>query len=87
MDDLIKCLYQFTLEHRMGSLREDEEYRACTYDVKLQQEVVESYLTEEQRKELRWLIDAVTFQDNIVNEHIFQAALGLARELNALAGA
>lgn len=87
MDDLIKCLYEFTWAHRMSGLQEDEEYKAYTRDVKLQQELVESHLTEEQRKELRWLIDAVTFQDNIVNEHIFQAALGLARELNALAGA
>lgn len=87
MDDLIKCLYEFTWAHRMSGLQEDEEYKTYTHDVKLQQELVESHLTEEQRKELRWLIDAVTFQDSIVNEHIFRAALGLSRELSTLVGA
>jgi len=86
MDDLMKCLYEFVQTHRMGSLNEDGEYREYIRSIELQKEQVEAYLDKDQRKELNHLIDDVTFRDSVVNEHTFQAALGLARELSALVG-
>lgn len=84
MDDLMKCLYKFMLEHRMGSLWDKQEYKERSRDVELQIERVRAYLNEEQRKELNRLIDAISCQDSVVNDCAFQAALGLFKELNAL---
>ncbi len=84
MDDLMNCLYQFILENRLGNLREDEEYKAISSDINLQEERLRGCLNKKQRKELNWLLDAITHQDSIVNEHIFRASLALARELSAL---
>ena len=84
MNDLARCLYEFVRDKRMRSLLDDEEYREMAHDVELQEERVCAYLDEEQRKELRWLVEAIAFRDSIENEHTFQAALSLARELNSL---
>ena len=84
MDDLVKCLYEFVQTHRMGGLNDDEEYQEYTKDVKLQKERVREYLTEEQQIELNLLIDAITAQDSIESEYLFQSALTLSGELNAL---
>ncbi|MCI8303461.1 MAG: hypothetical protein HFF52_02420 [Lawsonibacter sp.] len=84
MDDLMKCLYQFMLEHRMGSLRDDREYCELSLNVELQTERVRGYLTGEQRKELNRLIDATSRQNSMVIDHAFQAALALSKELNTL---
>lgn len=84
MDDLVRCLYEFVREKQMGSLTGDAEYEEAALSVELQAERVSAYLNAEQRKELRWLMDAVAFQDSIEHEHIFQAVLSLARELRAL---
>lgn len=87
MDDLMKCLYEFMLDRRMKRIWRDEEFRACSLRAEEQEERMKSCLNEEQRKELSTLIDRLTEQDSIEKEHIFRAALDLARELNALAGA
>lgn len=87
MDDLIKCLYQFTLEHRMGSLHDDPAYGESAFDGEIQRKRPRESLDQEQQKELDRLLDKLTLQNSITDEHIFRAALRLARELNALAGA
>ncbi len=84
MDDLTQCLYDFLLECRMGSLRENKEYRACLSAVELQEEQVKSFLNGEQRKELELLLDRVAERDSIEQTHLFQAVLELVRELGAL---
>ena len=84
MDDLVKYLYKYVQEKRMGSLHEDAEYEEADLAVELQEERVSAYLNAEQRKELHWLMDVVAFRDSIENEHVFQAALSLARELSGL---
>lgn len=84
MDELVKYLYQFILENRMGSLKGDEEYRACVLSADTQIKCVEGFLNEEQRKDLRLLIDRIGLQNSVENEYIFRAALRLSRELNAL---
>ncbi len=86
MDDLTQCLYEFLLDRRMGSLWEDDEYKTCSLNVVTQEERVESCLSEEQRKELRLLLDRIAEQGSIEKARLFQAALGLVRELNALPG-
>jgi len=85
MDDLTKCLYEFVQTHRMGSLQDDEEYKEYTRGIELQRERVEAGLDRDQRRELEGLINDVVFRDSIENEHTFQAALELAKELHVLA--
>lgn len=84
MDDLTQCLYEFLMERRMGSIWENEEYRACLSAVELQEEQVKSFLNGEQRKELELLLDRVAERDSIEQTHLFQAVLELVRELGAL---
>ena len=84
MDDLMKCLYEFMLERRLGSLHEDPEYGQAAFDEKIQERRVRECLDAQQRKEVDRLFDMRTVQDSIVNEHIFRAALALSGELNAL---
>ena len=86
MDDLEKCLYEFVQTRRMGGLHDDEEYKEYTKDIKLQEERVREYLTEEQQIELNLLVGAITAQDSIEREYLFQSALALSRELGALVG-
>lgn len=87
MADLMKCLYQFVLENRLGGLKDSEEYRDCVLSADLRIKCVKSCLNEEQRKELSQMIDRIGFQNSVESEYIFRAALRLARELNALVGA
>lgn len=84
MDDLMKCLYEFTQTHRMGTLDEDPEYRESRYDAETQEQRVRESLDQEQCRELNRLMDKLALQDSIVNEHTFCAALRLSRELKAL---
>ena len=84
MDDLTRCLYEFVCEKRLGSLSEDSEYIGAVLGTERQEERVASYLNDEQRKELRTLIDALETQSDITCEHLFQAALALSRELDGL---
>lgn len=84
MDDLMKCLYGFMLEHRLGSLHEDLEYGETAFDTDIQEKRLRECLNQEQQEELDCLLNKITAKDCIVSEHIFRAALALSRELNAL---
>lgn len=84
MDDLTRCLYEFVCEKRLGSLSEDAEFIDAVLSAERQQKQVAAYLSQEQQPELRALLDAVTAQGDITGEHLFCAALSLARELNGL---
>lgn len=84
MNDLVKCLYDFTLEKRMGSVYQDPEYDEMADSVETQIEKVQKDMTEEQKLELRLLLERISAQASITNEHLFQAVLGLARELDVL---
>lgn len=81
MDDLTKWLYQFVCERRMGSVHTDPEYREASRMVDMQTEKLEETLSQEQKRELNRLLSSVTALDCIHDEHLFRAALRLAREL------
>lgn len=84
MDDLMKCLYEFVLEKRMGALELDQAYRDSVRAVLIQEEKLRERLNEDLRQEAGLLMMAVTNQKAIESEHLFRASLALARELNAL---
>lgn len=84
MDDLTKCLYEFVCKQRMGSVYEDPEYEEMSHSVELQTKKARKNMSEEQLQELDLLLETISAQNSLENEHLFQAALGLARELNAL---
>lgn len=85
MDDLMKCLYEFACKKRMGSIYEDPEYEEMSNSVELQTKKVQKGMSEDQLLELSLLLQNLSAQHDIETEHLFQAALGLAKELNALA--
>lgn len=85
MNDLMKCLFDFTMERRMGSICQDPEYEEMSRSVELQLNKVQQFLDTKQQMELRPLLESLSAQNSIENEHLFQAALGLARELQDLA--
>lgn len=84
MDDLTKCLYDLTCKQRMGSIYDDPEYEEISRCLGLQTEKVQKGMSKEQLQELRRLLENISAQHSIENEHLFRAALRLARELNAL---
>lgn len=84
MDELTRYLYDFVCSHRLESLHRDPEYQSCTRRLWQQEERVSGYLSQEQRRELRFLLDSVSEQGSIEHEHLFRATLGLVRELNGL---
>lgn len=86
MDDLTKCLYEFVCKQRMGSVYADPEYTEAARSVELQTEKVREGMSREQWRELNHLLDSMNAQSSIECEHLFRAALGLARELNRAAG-
>lgn len=85
MDDLMKCLYNFVLEHRLGNMVKEREYQDSRDAVLAQEEKVMEGMSKEQRRELNVLLSQTSAQDALENEYVFRAALGLARELRALA--
>lgn len=85
MDDLMKCLYSFVLENRLGGSVSDPEYRSALDKVLRLEDKVRENMDENQRRALNELMREVSAQNAIENEHIFQATLKLARDLNALA--
>lgn len=84
MDDLTRCLYDFVCEKRMGSIYQDPEYKEMSRSVELQLKKVQQTMGTEQQIELQLLLENLSAQSSIENEHLFQASLKLARELNAL---
>ena len=57
MNDLVKCLYEFTMEKRMGSVYQDPEYDEMAGSIETQIEKVQKDMTEEQKLELRLLLE------------------------------
>lgn len=86
MDDLTKCLYDLVCKKRMGSVHQDPEYAEMSTSVDLQTEKIEKDMSKEQLRQLRLLMDDMIALSSIENEHLFQATLRLARELNGVAG-
>lgn len=84
MDDLTKCLYEFIITKRLGTVWDDPEYREISHSVEVQMEQVEENMSKEQRRELRTLLEQISALNSVENEHRFQAALALSRELNRL---
>lgn len=84
MDDLTRCLYDFVCEKRMGSIYQDPEYEEMSRSVELQLKKVQQTIGTEQQVELQLLLENLSAQSSIENEHLFQASLKLARELSAL---
>lgn len=87
MDDLTQCLYEFLLERRMGELWKDSEYITYNSGVELLEKQIKSHLNAEQWKELELLLDRISERDSFEKTRLFQAALGLVRELNAIVSA
>ena len=85
MNDLMKCLFDFTMERRMGNIYQDPEYEEMSRSVEWQLNKVQQSLDTKPQMELRLLLENLSVQSSIENEHLFQAALGLARELQDLA--
>lgn len=81
MDDLTKCLYDFVCDHRMGRIHQDPEYREIANGIELQTQRLQKDMNKEQLRELQLLMDNLLALSDIESEHLFQAALGLAREL------
>lgn len=86
MDDLTRCLYDFVTARRLGALWDDQEYKETSGAVEMQLKKLERCMSEEQWGELRVLLESLSAHNSVESEHLFQAALGLARELRALAG-
>ena len=84
MDDLMKCLYCYVQENRLKGVVDDPEYQACLDAVLRQEDRGRQSMDEEQRRGLNLLLSEVSSLNELENESVFQAALGLARELNAL---
>lgn len=84
MDDLTKCLYEFVTTRRLGTLRDDPEYRELSQSVESRWNKIEEGLDKEQQRELRTLMEEVSAQNSVENEHFFRAVLSLSRELYAL---
>ena len=68
----------------MGSIYQDPEYEEMSRSVELQLKKVQQTMGTEQQIELQLLLENLSAQSSIENEHLFQASLKLARELNAL---
>ena len=84
MDDLMKCLYTFVLETRLGNIAEDWEYQAVIDAVLRQETKLRESMDETQRQALNALLREISAQTALEHERIFLAALELSRELNAL---
>lgn len=85
MDSLTKCLFDFTKDRRIGGLYNDPEYEEIARSVEMQIKKVQNGMAEEQRWELVLLLTSLSALCSIEEEHIFQAALALGRDLRALA--
>lgn len=84
MDDLTRCLYSFVLEQRLEDPVSDREYQSSIDRILRLENKVRENMDAEQRRTLNQLLSAVSDQNTIENERLFQAALELAQELRAL---
>lgn len=83
MNDLTRSLYEFVQERRMGTIYGDPEYAEASRGVELQLKKVQRALGEDNMRqtELQLLLESISAQNSIENEHLFQAVLRLVREL------
>ena len=81
MDDLTRCLYDFVCEHRMGSVHGDPEFREASLTVDMQTKRLEETMTQEQKQELKLLLDEMEALSCLEDKHLFRASLRLAGEL------
>ena len=84
MDDLIKCLYSFVMETRLGDIAGDREYQDAIDGVLRLEDKVRQGMDEEQRQALNLLLSQVSSLNALESRRLFQASLRLSRELNAL---
>lgn len=84
MDDLMKCLYSFVMETRLGDIAGDREYQDAIDGVLRQEDKVRQGMDEEQRQALNLLLSQVSSLNALESRRLFQASLRLSRELNAL---
>ena len=84
MDDLIKCLYSFVMETRLGDIAGDREYQDAIDGVLRLEDKVRQSMDEEQRQALNLLLSQVSSLNALESRRLFQASLRLSRELNAL---
>lgn len=86
MDGLTKCLYDFVSDKCVESVFKDPRYREAARSIELQSEKVQQDMSEGQKRELGLLLDHMSALFCIENEYLFQATLGLGRELDRAAG-
>ena len=84
MDDLIKCLYSFVMETRLGDIAGEREYQDAIDGVLRLEDKVRQSMDEEQRQALNLLLSQVSSLNALESRRLFQASLRLSRELNAL---
>lgn len=84
MDDLMKCLYSFIMETRLGDIAGDREYQDAIDGVLRLEDKVRQGMDEEQRQALNLLLSQVSSLNALESRRLFQASLRLSRELNAL---
>lgn len=84
MNDLMKCLYEFMIAKRLGSIWDDPEYNEIAQTAEHQRNQIEKNLSQEQKKELKTLLETISELNGVTSEHQFCASLGLAKELNGL---
>ena len=84
MDDLMKWLFAFLNEKRLGAIRKEPEYKELAYRVNLQTKKVEAGMTRQQKDDLELLLEDITAQYAFENRYLFQTTLELAHELHSL---
>lgn len=86
MEDLMKCLYDFVCNRRLGSIYEDPEYEEVSHGVEMQLQKIQRNLNAEQQAELSRLLECLSAQNSIENEHLFLASLRFVGELGKAVG-
>lgn len=84
MSDLMRTLYAFVMEHRMGGVWDDAEYRSFSSRAQLQEDKLRALLDQEGRQILDDLLGELRLQNNVEMETLFRATVGLCRELNGV---
>ncbi|MBO5918228.1 MAG: hypothetical protein J6Q14_05635 [Oscillospiraceae bacterium] len=84
MTDLMLALYEFAASRRMGYLMEDPEYADFSRCAKLQEQKLRAHLDDVGKQNLDNLLQELQGEHSVEQEAMFQAALSLSRELNAL---
>ena len=83
MNDLTQCLYDFTWKNRMNALYGDPEYIELVGSIEQKTEALRRGMDDAQQKALQLLLEQTAARSCVAYEHLFRAALELARELRA----